>query len=408
MKTKKIISIMSAAVMTMTIFAGCGNKPAQAENAAEATETAESAETTPPKPDRGEMRGLSAVELTNEMTVGWNLGNTMDATGNKTLNSETSWGNPRVTQEMIDTVAQQGFNTIRIPCTWGNHIIDENYTIDPEWISRVQEICDYAVNDDMYIILNMHHEDDWLLPDAEHIDKTEEQFTAMWKQIADSFNDYGDHLILEGMNEPRIKGGTAEWNGGTAEGRECINRLNQKFIDTVRASGGNNEKRLLLITTFAAQACDGGFKGFVFPDDDNIALSLHAYTPYRFTYDSKGETWNAKYFDETVASDISNVFDKIENFRAERNIPVIITECGSVVKNLDTGGKNTDEVSKWAEAYLSTAKEHNITCVFWDNGYFYSGNELFGLLDRKKLQWYCPTIADTITGMYKDSGTSDE
>ncbi len=393
---KKIISCFCVIAVAVSILTSCA-ADMNSDISSEITLTI----------NRGEMRGISANSLANQLRVGWNLGNSMDAISSKTTSSETSWGNPIVTSEMVDTVAAQGFNTIRIPCSWGNHVIDDIYTIDPEWINRVKEVCDYAVQNDMYIILNMHHEDDWLIPDSEHIDKVIEQFIAMWIQIAESFNEYGDHLILEGMNEPRVKGGTNEWNGGTAEGRDCINKLNQHFVDTVRSTGGNNEKRLLLITTFAAQVCDNGFEGFVFPNDDNIGVSLHAYTPYRFTYDSKGESWNAKYFDDSIVNDINGVFDKIEEFRKDRDIPVIITECGSVVKELDNGTKNTDEVCKWAEAYLTIAKSHNIPCVFWDNGYYYSGSELFGLLNRNVYEWYSKDIVDTITKVYEDKITSE-
>lgn len=347
------------------------------------------------------MRGLSANELVSELTVGWNLGNSLDATGGSGLDSETSWGNPPVTQELIETVAAKGFNTIRIPTTWGNHIIDDQNTIDPAWMARVQEVCDMALDHDLYVILNMHHEDDWLIPDAAHIDEVAVRYTALWQQIADNFKDYGDHLILEGMNEPRVKGGQDEWNGGTKEVRECLNRLNQTFIDTVRNSGGHNGERLLLITTCAAQACDNAFLDYAFPADDNIALSLHAYTPYRFTYDENGEAGNDRYYDDSVAQDIAWVFENIEAFWAERQVPVIITECGSVVKNLEDGSLNTEEVRRWAEAYLSTAREHQFPCVLWDNNQFYEGNERFGLLNRADLTWYCPEVVDTIVSAAK-------
>lgn len=389
---KKIISAVLAAVFVISA-AACSGNPAEGENNAQTTAVTEQEENVI---DKGEMRGITAKELVSEMKIGWNLGNTLDANGSKNLSSETSWGNPRTTKEMIDAVAAAGFNTIRIPTTWYNHIDDEeSYTINEEWFKRVEEVVGYALANDMYVILNMHHEDSWLIPDEEHIEGVKAQFEAMWKQIAAYFADYGDHLLFEGMNEPRVVGGKFEWTGGTPEGRSCINTLNQLFVDTVRASGGNNAKRALLITTFAAQVTNDSFDGFVIPEDDNLIVSLHAYTPYRFTYDSKGESWNALVFDEGVERDIKQTFTTINTFLGESGIPVIITECGACVKKDEDGVKNIGEVAKWINAYVSIAKENGIPCVFWDNGYFYSGNELFGLFDRTTLTWFAPEIIES-------------
>lgn len=371
---KKIISAISAAALIMSLSA-CEKK----------------AEDTRPL---GEMRNISSVELVAEMGAGWNLGNTMDAEG-----GETAWGNPVTTKEMIDAVYSAGFNTIRIPTTWDGHMGEApDYMVDEEWINRVEEIVDYALENDMYVILNTHHETNWIKPKYDGLDDVKVQLAALWTQAAEHFKDYGDHLVFEGLNEPRIVGGANEWNGGTEEGRDCLNQLNAVFVETVRKTGGNNSTRTLLITTFAAQPVASAINDLTIPDDGHIGVSIHAYTPYRFTYDSVGEVWNTAVFDDSCASEIDNLFDSLNTTFVSKGIPVIITEYGSVSKMIDKDWRisNTDEVAKWASHYIGTAEKYGIPCVWWDNGYHDSGNELFGIFNRRELTWYEPKIVEAI------------
>ena len=387
---RKLLSLILSAALILSITA-CGS----AEKTTEAGETGEAQVEEIKTRPLGEMRGLTAKELIGEMGAGWNLGNTMDAEG-----GETAWGNPETTQEMIDEVYKAGFNTIRIPTTWDGHTGDApDYTIDPKWFDRVEEVVGYALKNDMYVILNIHHEDKWLKPQYDGLDNVKARLAALWTQIAERFSDYGDHLIFEGLNEPRVKGGKNEWNGGTKEGRDCLNQLNSLFIETVRATGGNNEKRTLLITTFAAQPVEATIKDLEIPNDKYVGVSIHAYTPYRFTYDSKGESWNATVFDESCQNDIVSVFDLLNKYFISNDIPVVITEYGSVWKYSasDSYTKNTAEVEKWAEFYISEAGKYGIPCVWWDNGYYKSGNELFGIFNRKDLSWYVPGLVEIIT-----------
>lgn len=392
---KKAIALFTSLMILSMTLAGCG---AAKETSSEETTTAQAAAEI--QRPLGEMRGITATELIAEMGTGWNLGNTFDAEG-----GETGWGNPTTTKEMIDEVHNAGFNTIRIPTTWDGHTGDApDFTIDEEWIKRVEEVVDYALEDDMYVILNIHHEDNWLKPQYDGLDDVKARLTALWTQIATYFADYGDHLIFEGLNEPRIKGGTNEWNGGTEEGRDALNQLNDVFVKTVRATGGNNEKRTLLITTFAAQAMPVAIENLTVPDDKYVGVSIHAYTPYRFTYDSPTESWNALYFDDSCAAEIDTLFENLNNTFISKGIPVIITEYGSVTKIIDKDWylNNEDEVAKWASYYISTAEKYGIPCVWWDNGYLTSGNELFGLFDRKNLSWYSPKVVEAIMDSLTD------
>ncbi|MDE6746859.1 MAG: glycoside hydrolase family 5 protein, partial [Oscillospiraceae bacterium] len=329
----------------------------------------------------GEMR--KSAELIAEMGAGWNLGNTMDADG-----SETAWGNPVTTKEMIDEIHNAGFNTLRIPTTWERHMGEApDYKVDEKWINRVEEIVGYALENDMYVILNTHHETKWIKPAYDGLDDVKVQLAALWTQIAEHFKDYGDHLVFEGLNEPRIVGGTNEWNGGAEDGRDCINQLNEIFVETVRKTDGNNATRTLLITTFAAQPVSSAINALTIPNDEYIGVSIHAYTPYRFTYDSMEESWNTAVFDDSCAAEINSMFESLNNTFISKGIPVIITEYGSVSKMIgkDRYTSNIDEVAKWAAHYVGTAKKYGIPCVWWDNGCHDSGSELFGIFNRREL-----------------------
>ncbi len=340
------------------------------------------------------MRDITPNELVAEMTTGWNLGNTFDSWGGSGLDDETLWGNPLTTKEMIDSIKDKGFNSIRIPITWYDHMGEApDYAVDSKWMQRVEEVVNYALDDDMYVIINSHHEEEWRIPDKAHIDSVDKQHRALWLQIAEHFKDYGDHLIFEGVNEPRVKGGENEWNGGTAEVRECVNILNKSFLEVVRSTGGNNKTRLALITTVADSPVQEAINDLEIPDDKHVAVTIHAYTPYDFTFvsDNSIDTW-----DGSRKQDIDYMFSCLKKTFIDKDIPVLMTEYGAVNKN-----GNEDEVCKWVTYYLSQAKELNIPCFWWDNGQFTSGNEFFGIFNRNDLTWVRDNVATTITSLYK-------
>ncbi len=348
--------------------------------------------------DHGKMRDMTVQELVGEMKTGWNLGNTFDSLGD----DETAWGNPRTTHEMIDCVADAGFDIIRIPTTWHLHM-DEAGNIEQAWLDRVHEVVDYAFDNGMFVILNTHHETSWIIPETEKLDSFLPRFKTMWTQIAESFEDYGDHLLFEGLNEPRVEGGKGEWSGGTKDGREALNTLNKTFVETVRATGGKNSTRALLITTFAAAVADPTLKALEIPEDDHIIVSLHAYTPYGYTYDITDD-WEMFEFNDSVADQVDEAFDKIDEYFIEKDIPVIITEYGSVSKyKKDSYEKNDDENEKWVAYYLERAKKSGIPCVWWDNGTYSKGDERFGIFDRKNLKWFVPGLVDSIMGVFADA-----
>lgn len=387
-KAKKITALLLS-LSALFLFCSCGAE--NVENAAAPEDTKSYAQP---------MRGLTAKELTAEMKTGWNLGNTLDAN-----DGETSWGNPVTTHEMIDEVAKAGFDVLRIPTTWEKHFVegDSEYKIDEEWMNRVQEIVNYAFDNDMYVILNCHHETEWIKPAMNEVDNILPKFSAMWKQIAEHFKEYGDHLLFEGLNEPRIVGGENEWGGGTEDGRKALDVLNQAFVDTVRATGGNNETRSLLIPSFAAAVTDAALQDMKIPDDPNIIISLHAYTPYDFTYSDGKDIFS---YDESVGSSIDWVFGLIDKYFTSKDIPVIITEYGSVNKIESFAvvpNPRYAENVKWVTRYLERAKESGIPCVWWDNGTHFGSGELFGIFNREELSWYTPDLIEAIMQVYNDT-----
>ena len=319
--------------------------------------------------------GESAADFVAKIKIGWNLGNTLDGSPN-----ETSWGNPKTTEAMITTIKNAGFNTIRIPVSWNGHAPKPNYTIESAWMKRVEEVVDYAVANNMYIILNSHHDNGIFKLHNNEIEESKKALQSIWTQIANTFKDYNYNLIFEGLNEPRTINSQAEWQGGTSEERTNLNALHQLFVDTVRETGGNNEKRVLMIPTYAASASSTAMNALVIPSDPNnnvkkIIVSLHSYVPNAFTF-----PWgNAKEWSRYNSSDISSIkdfFDRANSTFVSKGIPVIAGEFGAVNKD------NEDARAEWAEYYVSYGKNKGIPCILWDNGAFSGGGELFGFLNR--------------------------
>ncbi|MCR5684600.1 MAG: glycoside hydrolase family 5 protein [Lachnospiraceae bacterium] len=331
-----------------------------------------------------------AVEIVAAINVGWNLGNTLESVGaGNTLSSETYWSNPKTTQEMIDAVAAQGFNAIRIPVTWAEHLGPApDYKIDEKWMNRVNEVVDYAMKNNMCVMINTHHETEYWLKMDQDVDVLCAELSAIWKQVAEHFKDYPDNLIFEGMNEPRTKGSPQEWNGGTYDERKKINAMNAAFIDAVRSTGGNNAYRSLVICTYGHSAATPAISALEVPEDDpNIIVAVHAYTPYFFTYDAAGgySEWTGEH-----VSDIKSFATVLSQHYTMAGIPVIISEFGSVNK------KNTADVIAWITDYMGIMNKYGIKCFWWDNGQYTSNGENFGIFNRRKLEWFNKDIADAL------------
>lgn len=387
MKLKKMLSVACALTMCVSM-AGCGNKDDSKKSGEEGEQLME-------------IRDIPSTELVKEMSIGWNLGNTLDATGT-TIDSEIAWQGNYTTKAMFDLVKQSGFNVVRIPTTWEGHIQKEDGKVDPEWMARVHEIVDYGIDNDLYVILNIHHEE-WHFPSNDNYEKAKAQLVSLWEQIAEEFKGYDEHLIFEGLNEPRKKGTAVEWTGGDDEGREVVNKLNKDFVETVRNSGGNNPKRHLMVPTYAASSSTNAMAAFEMPreNDDKIIVSIHGYAPYNFALNTKG---TAEWSVDSPADrrEIDGLFENIKKYFLDKNIPVIIGEFGSVNKLVEGSptGDNRDVRVPHAKYYVDKAKEYGVPCIWWDNSGFFGSGENFGIMDRSTPpSWKFPAIVTALTGV---------
>ena len=344
-----------------------------------------------------------AMAFMKDMKCGWNLGNTFDAHNGYSsysagISMETSWVGAKTTPELIAAIHEAGFNTIRIPVSWHNHV-DENYIIDAEWLDRVREVAGWALDQGMYVIVNTHHDNDvkYYYPDTVHYDQSAAYLSAIWTQMAEKFKDCDEHLILESMNEPRLVGTQYEWNWNSSVS-ECrlsakyINQLNQLFVDIVRGSGGYNSTRYLAVPAYCAAPWNAADQAFQLPNDiaDNkIIVSAHAYTPYNFALNtgSKDNTFDLK-LDTGKKGEIASFMNSLYNRFVKYGIPVMMDEFGALDKN-----GNLQARVNFTAYYVASASARGITCVWWDNHNFTGGGERFGLIERRTLKWVCPDIA---------------
>ena len=342
----------------------------------------------------------------NQMGFGWNLGNTFDAYDekflpNQGLDSEECWGNPKTTEAMIDGLVKIGFKSIRIPVTWHNHLIDNKYTVDPDWTKRVKAVVDTCLSKGLYVILNTHHDqaDNGVsygrgyYPNRNNREESEKFLLNIWSQITQAFNNGYDHkLIFEPLNEPRLRGDSHEWwyaagDGNCEEGIQIVNEFNKLIHTVIRSSGGNNAKRFILFTSCAAAYGYVTSNGFQLPDDSKynsakrVLVSVHMYTPYDFAMnpDMSKTQFNDAYKNE-LAQNIKTLHDKF----VSQGIYVIVGEMGCINKN------NLDQRINWAKYFVSEGRKNGLSCIVWDNGNWdnsKSAEETFGLYHRSQGTW---------------------
>lgn len=338
-----------------------------------------------------ESEGLTFVK---NLKIGWNLGNTLDATQKTSVDtaSETSWGAPVTTEDMIKAIKNAGFNTIRVPVTWHNHV-DENNQITETWLERVKEVVDYGYKNGMYVILNIHHDTDkkYFYPTYDTLEQSKKFVTDIWKQVVEVFKDYDEHLIFEAMNEPRLIGTDKEWwvDVKSKEGKEaidCIMQTNQAFVDLVRASGGKNAERYLMVPSYCASPDFACCDLFELPTDsaNKMIVSAHSYEPYDFAL---SDNMNSTTFNDRSGDVIDKKMSALYEKFVSKGIPVVIGEFGSRNKN-----ENTEARVQHAAFYAATAKSYGIPCMWWDNNAFTGSGELFGLYNRKEDTWVYPDI----------------
>lgn len=351
------------------------------------------------------------IRLVKDMKIGWNLGNSFDAIDCNLADEmkyESSWCGANATPELFAELKKAGFNSIRIPVSWHNHLSDRStYTISQPWLDRVKEVVGYALTEDMYVIVNIHHDNSkqFLYPSMEYKDQSMEYVKRIWTQLAEAFRDYDEKVLFAGMNEPRLVGHNNEWwidpnNQDCKDAIAIINELNQLFVDTVRASGGNNASRYLICPGYDASPDGALNSGFVFPtdpvdNDHHIILSVHAYTPYNFALESPGvDNWSSK-----KAMDVSNMvgfMNKIYNAYVQKGTPVLIDEFGAMEKN-----GNTYARTDFAGCFVANAKARGISCIWWDNNVAKGSGERFGIINRKTLEWQFPEIVENMMKQFE-------
>ena len=387
----------------------------------------------PPKPDDGSAPFESAAAAVVHMGAGWNLGNTLDShsgsidhmwieawTPRTPMDYETAWGQPQATRALIHMFKEAGFGAIRIPVTWYPHIGKVNIVmegekecwdlstwtgtdVDPAWMARVKEVVDYVIDEGMYCILNVHHDTGdrgeemngpaWLV--ADRFDDAKDRYEALWRQIAETFKDYGERLLFESYNEmldsynswcfatfaspyrydPALS--TAAYAG--------INNYAKLFVETVRATGGNNAERNLVVNTYGACSGDGTWNQHLkepltnmqIPEEPgHIAVEVHSY-------------WESEKFSASQQKEIDELFTNLDTYLARRlGVPVIIGECGGGV------GKDTELNVSFTRYFMTKARAAGVAPFWW-----------MGLSDGKDREtptWTMPATKDAIVTSYSN------
>jgi endoglucanase len=342
-----------------------------------------------------------SAEVLAKLRLGWNLGNSLDVPV-----GETGWGNPKATPELLVAAAKAGFKIVRIPVTWAPHLGPApDYTIEPSWLEHVAEVVGYARAAGLYSIINLHHDGadgmqgvNWLsLKDA--AGKTTEannavvkaQFVAVWTQIAKYFASQGEELMFESMNEIHDGYGKA-----SPLHFPIVNQLNQEFVNLVRASGGNNTKRHLIVPGYNT-SINETLEGFTLPTDPTkgrLIVSVHYYDPYLFTMMAKKQTWGSAspgndgwgQEDSVIAQ-----FDKIKKRYVDQGIPVIIGEYGAVYQE-----GFADYQRYYLEYVTKAAVDRGMVPIYWDNGGRNSGADSFALIDRQNNGVYRPKVMEAL------------
>ena len=412
MELKKVVTLFGLCLALVCGMTGCNSADNKADETVESVgninhEEDSTVSTSVPSPEPEEIvPGPTAEEVVADIVIGWNLGNSLDSNmnGRRGLSTELCWGNPKTTKEMIDTIKATGFNAVRVPVTWFNHLDLTTNEIETEWMDRVEEVVNYVLDNDMYCIINVHHdtgEKGWLRASSKNIDVKKKRFQAIWEQVSERFKEYDDKLLFESFNE--ILDENNEWTRPGDEAVTVTNELNQLFVDTVRASGGKNATRCLVLNTYCAGGNKEVTKGFMMPKDtiDNkLIVEAHIYQPFYFTSTVSPDVieWeNNKY---NLESQLNNMRD---NF-VKKGIPVIIGEFGAVDKEGNTRQRET-----WLQYYIDTCQKYGIKCFWWDNGNVAE----YQIMNRVSLEITEPVLVDIMMteangGDYVFEDTADD
>ena len=305
----------------------------------------------------------NAKDAVKNMGVGWNLGNTLDAndaskTWTTTEQHETCWGQPVTKPELMKMMKEAGFNSIRVPVTWYQEM-DSDGNVNEAWMNRVKEVVDYVIDNGMYCILNVHHDTGdgnthWIHASSTNYNKNKAKFEKLWKQIAETFKDYDQHLLFEGYNEMLDDNNTWNEPKNKTDGYKAINDYAKSFVTTVRNSGGNNASRNLIVNTYSASSTPNAMQNLDKPENSNhIIFQIHSYPNWQTKSNAKNEIDNL----------ISNIKAKLID-----RAPVIIGEYATFTtwpSEIDYYAKDK-EVALYAMDYLiKKTKENGIGTCYW-------------------------------------------
>ena len=318
----------------------------------------------------------TAQHIAGKMGIGWNLGNTLEA-----ICGENAWGAGHTSQQLIDSVKASGFNTVRIPVSWFCHSDTVTSTIDKDWIARVKEVVDYCIKDNMYVVLNMHWDKGWLenrvnKANQEIVNKRQDLY---WTQIANYFKAYDEHLLFAGTNEPNAHDSTQ---------MSVLMTYHQTFVDAVRATGGNNSSRTLIIQGPATDVDDTYKLMKTMPKDkisDRLMAEVHYYTPYQFCLMENDADWGKKFYywgkDNHSATeitrnaswgeenDVDKNFGKMKAQFVDKGIPVIIGEFGAGKRKLSQPSDqalNNASVESYYRQVVKSAVSKGLIPICWD------------------------------------------
>lgn len=310
------------------------------------------------------------------------------------IKAETAWGNPVVSKKLIKAVKDAGFNAIRIPIRWQCHITNSAaMSIDKAWLARIKEVVGWCLSNDLKVIINVHH-DKWLegRPLLQYKEENNQKLALLWMNIANEFAMYDYRVAFAGTNEVHIKD---NWGKPEAENLAVQNSYNQTFIDVVRATGGNNLKRHLIVQTYVCNPDFGLYNDdFIIPNDeegngnDYMSVEFHYYTPYDYCGNCKYYFWGDQYKEYGAVSNenektMTDFFNRVTTTWADKGLGIVIGEWG--VTEHTKGGQSDlqhENATYYCRFLVSEARKHGFSTFVWDNNKFGNGSENFGIFDR--------------------------
>jgi len=344
----------------------------------------------PIEPDESGMTS-TAAELAAKISLGWNLGNSLEATG-----GETSWGNPKTTQALIDLVKQSGFNAVRIPCSWNGHLSNSaKAEISSAWLARVKEVIQYCANNNMYVILNIHWDGGWLENNCTKAKQEENNAKqkAFWEQIATYLRDFDEHVLFASANEPNVSNATE---------MSVLTSYHQTFVDAVRSTGGKNSYRTLVIQGPSTDIEKTNKLMTTLPTDNvpnKMMVEIHYYTPWNFCGLEADADWGKMFYywgegyhqatdpDHNATwgeeSTVRSNFNLMKTKFVDKGIPVLMGEFSVLRRSSLTGDALTAHLASRAYYFnyvVQQAKIYGLLPFYWDNGG--TGNNGCALFNR--------------------------